>query len=266
MNPFASPARPAPLERTSPTDGTPPSAAPAAGAARTARVAGSFAVLLLVDYCAAGRPWGWARMVLGQRPLRGVPGLRFAKVLGSGHEGGFGLRPSGSRQGLFCVFVDEAAARAFAADSPVVAAYRAHARECCIALLRATSCKGAWDGAALQPAGELPAGGPVVALTRASIRPRRLAAFWRQSPPSEASLAAAPGCRLSVGLGEAPLLRQCTVSLWDSVAAMDAYARSGAHLQAIRTAYAGDFFAESMFVRFALLSLQGRWKGREHGL
>jgi spheroidene monooxygenase len=107
--------------------------------------------------------------------------------------------------------------------------------------------------------------GPLAALTRASIRPGKLAAFWRHSPPSEASLARAPGCLLAVGLGEAPLLRQCTFSLWESVAAMDAYARSGAHLQAIRSAYAGDFFAESMFVRFELLELRGTWKGRTHG-
>ena len=50
----------------------------------------------------------------------------------------------------------------------------------------------------------------------------------------------------------------------DSAQAMDAYARSGAHLAAIRSAYAGDFFTESMFVRFELLALQGTWKGRTH--
>ena len=105
----------------------------------------------------------------------------------------------------------------------------------------------------------------MAALTRASIRPSKLAAFWRHSPPSEASLAAAPGCTLAVGLGEAPLLRQCTFSVWESAAAMEAYARSGAHLQAIRSAYAGDFFSEAMFVRFALLELSGTWMGQRHG-
>ncbi len=230
----------------------------------TIRQAGSVAVLLLVDYPLWARPWGWMRLVLQRWPLRHESGVRFVKILGSGHEGGFGLRPSGSRQGLFVVFDDEAAAREFLDRSPVVQRYRAHARECCVALLRAISCKGSWSGVAMTPVAVPQRAGPIAALTRASIKPGKLSAFWRHSPPSEASLAQSPGCLLAVGLGEAPLLRQCTFSLWESVAAMDAYARSGAHLAAIRSATAGDFFTESMFVRFELLALRGTWKGRTH--
>lgn len=264
MNAAESPGALAPLARVGEGGSPGVQPAPGAGGVATAPV-GSIAVLLLVEYPPWARAWGWLRLVLQRWPLRHEPGLRLVKVLGSGHEGGFGLRPSGSRQGLFLVFDDEAAARRFIDRSTLVAAYRRHARECCIALLRTTSSKGSWSGASLQPDGRLPPGEPMAALTRASIRPSRLAAFWRHSPPSEASLAAAPGCMLAVGLGEAPLLRQCTFSVWDSVAAMEAYARSGAHLQAIRSAYAGDFFSEAMFVRFAVLELHGDWKGRSHG-
>ena len=264
MNGAESPGAAAPLTRMG--EGGPPPAQPRpAGTGLAVRPVGSFAVLLLVEYAPWARAWGWMRLVLQQWPLRHETGLRFGKVLGSGHEGGFGLRPSGTRQGLFLAFDDEASARRFIAQSPVVDAYRRHARECCVALLRATSSKGSWSGAALQPSGSVAPGLPMAALTRASIRPSKLAAFWRHSPPSEASLAAAPGCTLAVGLGEAPLLRQCTFSVWESAAAMEAYARSGAHLQAIRSAYAGDFFSEAMFVRFALLELSGTWMGRRHG-
>ena len=66
---------------------------------------------------------------------------------------------------------------------------------------------------------------------------------------------------MAVGLGEAPVLRQATFSLWQSQADMDRYARSGAHLQAIRAAYEGRYFSESMFVRFVPLLMRGRWKG-----
>lgn len=264
MKPGGLPHPAAPLARVG-GDGPPGSPQPLNGSGQALRQAGSVAVLLLVEYSPWARAWGWMRLVLQRWPLRHEAGLRFSKVLGSGHEGGFGLRPSGSRQGLFLVFDDESSARRFMTQSPVVAAYGRHARECCIALLRATSSKGSWSGAAIQPSGGLAAGLPMAALTRASIRPSKLASFWRLSPPSEASLAAAPGCTLAVGLGEAPLLRQCTFSVWENVAAMDAYARSGAHLRAIRSSYAGDFFSEAMFVRFALLELRGTWKGRQHG-
>ena len=70
---------------------------------------------------------------------------------------------------------------------------------------------------------------------------------------------------MAAGLGEAPLVRQATLSLWTNAAAMDAYARSGAHQEAIRSAYAGGYFSESMFVRFAPIDLRGTWKGQRYG-
>ncbi len=234
-------------------------------AAGARRAVDDVAVLLLADVDSASRLWGWSRIVLGGRALRGVPGMRMAKALGSGHEGGFGLRPSASRQGLFVLFASEAAADAFIAGSPILQAYAARSREFLVAKLRATSSRGAWAGATMAATAEPAAAGPVAALTRASIRPRRAWRFWYHSPASERALQAAPGCRLAVGLGEAPYLRQATFSVWDDQAAMDAYARSGAHLEAIRAARAGDWFSESMFVRFLLLSLQGRWHGRVYG-
>jgi spheroidene monooxygenase len=110
-----------------------------------------------------------------------------------------------------------------------------------------------------------PESGPVAALTRASIRPSRARAFWKWSPPSEASLARSEGCELAVGLGEAPVLRQATFSLWRDQADMDAYARSGAHLSAIKAFHGGDFCSESMFVRFVPLAIQGHWGGMARG-
>lgn len=223
------------------------------------------AVLLLVDMAPGQRLWGWSRIVLGQRPLQGVAGLRMAKALGSGHQGGFGLRPSASRQGLFVLFNGEAAADAFIERSAIVAHYRQRASESLLVKLRATSCRGAWSGTRMAATASAPASGPVAALTRASIRPSRAWPFWRQSPASEAALAGAAGCQLAVGLGEAPVLRQATFSVWDDQAAMDAYARSGAHLQAIRGAAAGNWFSESMFVRLVPLALHGQWQGRRYG-
>lgn len=222
-------------------------------------------MLVLVDIAPEARWWGWSRFVIGRFSMRAVPGLRFFKILGSGHEAGFGLRPSGTRQGLFCGFDDAAAADAFVDTSPVVAAYRAHAREFLSVTLAAFASRGTWAGQALPVSTAAPAGGPIAALTRASIRPAAAASFWRRAPAAEASLLHAPGCLLAAGLGEAPLFRQATFSLWDSVQSMDAYARSGAHLDAIRAAHAKRYFSESMFVRFVPQRLAGVWKGRAHG-
>jgi len=240
----------------------------ARAAAAGARSAGSVAVLVLADMQPAARLWAWGRLVLGTRPFRGVPGLRFVKVMGSGEGGGFGLMPSGTHRGLFLGFDDEASARHFIDHDTQLARWRAHARECLVTLMRATSSKGSWSGAALEVTATPPGlhdAAPIAAITRASIQPRHAPAFWRLSPPAEASLASAEGCLLAAGLGEAPLLRQCTFSLWRNTAAMDAYARSGAHQQAIRAAYRGGYFSESMFVRFVPLLMQGSWQGRAYG-
>jgi spheroidene monooxygenase len=223
------------------------------------------AVLVLTDMQQSARLWAWSRLVLGRWPFRGVPGLGFIKVLGSGAHGGFGLAPSGTHQGLFLVFADEATARNFVETSPVLRAYRAHAREYCVAVLRACSTKGSWSGAAMQATADAPVAGPIAALTRASIRPNKALKFWRLTPPAEIALEATEGCILAAGLGEAPVFRQATFSVWSGIDAMDRYARSGAHQTAIRQSYAGDFFSESMFVRFVPLLIRGTWKGRQHG-
>ena len=236
-------------------------------------------VVLLIDLAPGCLLWGWSRVVFGKRLLRKVRGLRFAKAMGSGEGGGFGLWPSATRQSLFAVFDGQAAAEHFLAASPTVAAYRAHSRECCVALLRATSSRGSWDGSVISVTavtavnavdavitdGEPAFAAPVAVLTRASIRPSRAWKFWRHSPASEHALAQAAGCRLAAGMGEAPLLRQATFSVWDRQADMDAYARQGPHLEAIRAAQREGYFSESMFVRFQVLQLQGVFQGRRHG-
>jgi len=225
------------------------------------------AVMLLVQARPGARAWLFGRLVQGARPLVArEPGLRFARVLGSGHEGGFGLRPSFDRGGLFALFDTEADARRFVAASATVAGYRAHAQELLVAVLRASSVRGAWGGQTMRATAEARPGAMVASLTRASIRPAQAVRFWRHAAPSQAALAGAGGCLLLAGLGEAPLLRQATFSLWRDDAAMDAYARQGPHQAAIRAAYQQRFFAESMFVRFVPLVVQGTWKGRAFDL
>ena len=224
--------------------------------------AGPVVVVALIDFEPGARLWGWSRIVMRERALSGIPGLRFAKVLGSGHEGGFGLRPSASVQGLFCVFDTDAHADGFLDQGGALEPWRTRAREWCTLRLRAYSSRGSWSGCALPTSADTPAAGPVASLTRASIHPSRATAFWRMQPAAERSLESAAGVQLAVGLGEAPLLRQATFSIWDSVSSMDAYARSGAHQEAIVAAARGKFFSESMFVRFAPIDFQGSWKGR----
>ena len=222
-------------------------------------------VLVLADIAQASRVWGWTRIVKGPNPLLAMDGVHFAKVLGSGYEGGFGLKPSSSRQGLFLVFHTALAARDFLAHSPLLQAYRERSRELCLVMLRTWSCRGSWDGTVLDLVTDKPSSGPIAALTRASIHLRKASAFWNYAPASQTAMEDAQGIQLAVGLGEAPFLRQATFTIWDNVPAMDAYARTGPHLEAIKAAAHNQYFSESMFARFVPISIEGRWKERDYG-
>lgn len=244
-------------------DSSPPTA--------TTALTGVVAVVLL-DYLRQHQAWGWTRLVRGTGALRNVPGLLFSKVMGSGHEGGFSLRPSTTHQGMVCMLGTAREAQDFL-ESPIVREARERSRESWTGLLAVTSARGQWDGQAwgLSSSEALGAhagdaalhAAPIAVLTRASVRPRKVAAFWRHAPASQEGMQDAPGCRLAVGLGEAPVLRQCTFSLWRDVPSMEGYARSGAHGAAAQAAYRHDYFSESMFVRMKLLAADGQWKSLE---
>ena len=229
-------------------------------------------VVVLVDYLRQHQAWGWLRLMGGARALHGTPGLRFAKVMGSGHAGGFSLRPSASHQGFICCFDGWASAQNFL-NGPLIGQLREKAREWWQGLFAVQSARGAWDQQEWQvtppellahPAAQGEPSDMLAVLTRASIKPAKAMAFWRYAPAAQADLDQAPGCEIAMGLGEAPLLRQCTFSLWQNLDCMQRYAHHDAHQQAIEAAYRHQFFSESLFVRMRLLSMQGCWKDRTH--
>jgi hypothetical protein len=254
-----------PLHRDSELDAAyaaPPAPHRAGGVATPLNTSPSYAALLLVQWRSSALAWGWSRLVLGPRGLRGTPGLRAAHVLGSGHCGGFGLRPSLDRQGLIALFDTANDAVGFLYGARTPEAWRDHAHESMSLVLRTTASRGAWNGISLVGTGPATRHAAVASLTRASIRPSRVHEFWRHAGASQAAVQSAAGCRLAVGLGEAPLLRQATFSVWDNAAALEAYAHSGAHHAAAQGAWQREWFSESMFTRFEIMVATGQWQGR----
>ncbi len=212
------------------------------------------------------RRWALAQMGTAPAVLRRAPGLRFAKLLGSGARDGFGLWPNLHRYALLAVWESAAAAADFFAENPWWAAYQGRCRETWTAHLAPLRAHGRWDGQ--QPFGE-PAGpaapeGPVAVLTRASIRLAKTPRFWRYVAPTSAALAEAPGVVLALGLGELPVVRQATFSVWASAAAMQQYAYHDArHREAMRLTRREDWYSEEMFARFRVLGAAGTVDGRD---
>jgi hypothetical protein len=96
--------------------------------------------------------------------------------------------------------------------------------------------------------------GRIAVLTRATIRLSRLIAFWKAVPTTSFQLDQHPGFVFSIGVGEVPLTKQATFSIWESEADMKSYAyRMRAHQEVIKRTRDENWYSEEMFLRFRLL-------------
>ena len=205
------------------------------------------------------------RMARDRGRVRRTPGLRFAKLLGTGDGRTFTARDADPlRWGLLATWTSAEAARAFDRDSPVAAAWGRLAQESFRVDLRPVSSQGAWSGRT--PFGApVPVRhhGPVAALTRARLRPASARAFWRSVPPVSTDLRGRPGLRAAVGIGEAPLGLQGTFSLWESGEALGAFARGPAHAAVVARTAPERWYSEELFARFAVVGSAGTLDGRD---
>lgn len=215
----------------------------------------------------AAVPAAVLRMARQRRPVRRTRGLRFAKLLGTGDGRTFRPRDADPRHwGLLAVWSSAEAADAFE-HSPLARAWDRSADERLRVALRPLASRGTWSGA--RPFGDpRPAAyvGPVAAVTRARIAPRHWVRFWRAVPPVSRDLhegSSGAGLRLAVGIGEAPVGLQGTFSLWESAAALTDFAyRRGPHTAVVRRTAELGWYAEELFARFAVLSVDGTFRGR----
>ncbi len=229
-----------------------------------AKPAPEIAVMMLARFAAADPMRALRLLAFGKHRLTADPRVRFFKCLGSGHGGGFTLKPSLYHLGLFATFDTDDDAEGFVGAEGVRSLVTSRAEELLVCRMRAVSMRGAWDGRVPCVVSAMaPERGPIAAITRASIQPSRAAAFWRHAAPAQAQLRQAAGCLAAAGLGEAPLLRQATFTIWRSAADMAAFARTAQHGAAAQAALRERYFSEDMFARFKPHACVGTWQGRE---
>ncbi len=208
--------------------------------------------------------WAFTQMQLGHRKLKNVPGLTFYKLLGSGAKNGFSATPNFGTYVLFCVWESEAFAQDFFAQNSFYKSYQKRSVELFTAYKMSAEAHGFWDG--VQPFEKnatLTLDQPVIVLTRASIRFRKLLSFWSKVGTVSQSLDSYSGLVLSIGVGEWPLIQQATISIWKTQTEMLDYAyKNPKHREVVMLTRKLNWYKEEMFVRFVPYKFEGIWDGK----
>jgi hypothetical protein len=207
-----------------------------------------------------------AHMALDRRDLAEVEGLRFWKLLGTGSSDTFAVRDADpSVWGFFGVWESNDAQARFIEAGRVAKAWTKRSDEQWSMVLQPLRWKGSWAGQ--DPfegfvTSEAPVDSPIAVLTRARVKPRQWRSFARAVPAVAHAMKMAEGLRFSLGIGEAPIGLQATFSVWESPAAISAFAYHGAaHRLAIQQTATSGWYGEELFSRYGVLAEQGRITG-----
>jgi heme-degrading monooxygenase HmoA len=205
-----------------------------------------------------------ARLGLDRPRLARVPGLLFWRVLGTGRGDDTGPSADPRRTALFAVWEDEAALEAFLASSSLARRWH-RAEEAWSVRLRGAGGHGRWRGVdvldGLEPA---EGGGPVAIITRAHVRARSWRRFRRAGGPVSDELRGVDGLLAVAGIGEAPIGRLGTFSVWRDADAARAYATGmPRHREVVRRTRAEGWYGEELFARFEPYGSSGTWGGRD---
>lgn len=205
-----------------------------------------------------------ARLGLDRPGLNRTPGLVFWRLLGTGRGNNTGPGADLRRTALFAVWETEEALDRFLSDSHLARRWQ-RADESWHVRLRAVGGHGRWRG--VDPLDGLERGaatGPIAIITRADVRRASWRAFRVAAQEVDDELHRADGLIDVVGIGEAPIGRLATFSLWESTDAVRKFAYTmPRHQQVIDETRSGDWYREELFARFEPFASSGAWNGRD---
>lgn len=218
----------------------------------------------LVRERASRLPLVYPRLATDRFGLRNVGGLRFWRLLGTGAGRATGPSVDLRRSAMFAVWEDESALDDFLARHHIARRWGS-AAEAWHVRLRSLGGHGRWRG--VDPLDGLATGsadGPVAAVTRADVRLGAWRDFGKAGREVDDELRTAAGLIDVVGVGEAPIGRLATFSLWESVGALRDFAYAmPRHQRVIEQTREGDWYGEELFARFEPFGSSGSWDRRD---
>lgn len=192
--------------------------------------------------------------------LRKVTGCSFAKIMGSGAGPlGFGLRPNFKLYVAIMVWDNLESLRIFEKSNKMFLAYESISTKIDKYYGQPYKVHGLWGG--INPfkieLNKEVLNSEIIVLTRARIRFNLIIKFWSFVPRTSNALLNVDGRKLSIGVGELPLLYQATMSIWNSQEHMRTYAYENAeHLEVIRKTKELNWYVEELFCRFYSLDIE----------
>ena len=213
----------------------------------------------------ANKWWAFKQMQLGLIQLKNVSGLSFYKILGSGAKNGFSAIPNFGTYVLLCVWESENQAETFFAGNNFFKEYQERSSENMTVYMHSAEVHGTWDERQpFQKNAELAMDMPIIVLTRARIRFRKLLSFWSRVGSVSQSLENYEGLVLSIGVGEWPLIQQATISIWKTQQEMMDYAyKNPKHREVVMLTRKLNWYKEEMFARFVPYKFVGIWEGEK---
>lgn len=202
-------------------------------------------------------------MAIHRIPLMMNKLCTFWKLMGSGKNGTFDKQADLEQWALLAVWNSEEAFQSFNQQSFISSWWKKLATETYTILCEPLSSHGTWDGKT--PFGKTQNSfhtGPVAVLTRATIRVNRLKNFWANVDKTATLMLKSKGYITSFGIGEAPLYRQATFSIWESIEDVKAFAyQSVEHREVIQKTRDENWYSEELFARFKPIASFGTLKG-----
>lgn len=209
--------------------------------------------------------WAFSQMQFGHQKLRNIKGLVFKKLLGSGAANGFSSIPNFGTYAFLGVWNSEQDALHFFENDNFFAQYQSKSKEVFTVFAKSAEAHGKWDG--IQPfekTAKLALDQPVMVVTRARIKLKKLISFWSKVGKVSKSLEQYKGLKLSIGVGEWPLIQQATVSLWNKQSDMLDYAyKNEKHKEVVMLTRKLKWYKEEMFARFVPYQFFGTWNGEK---
>jgi hypothetical protein len=196
-------------------------------------------------------------------------GMTFGKLVGTGSGSTLSPRDADPhRWGLVATWRHPAALAAAEQHSRLLTGWRNRSVRTSRIVLSTLASRGRWSGQdPFVPAPRsAPWTGPVAAITRARLRLPAARRFWAAVPAVTTDLQRTPGLCFALGIGEAPIGLQGTLSVWESAEALERFAyATPAHREVIARTPAERWYAEELFARFAVLDADPLFGLPPHG-